>query len=66
MKVNDKLSVLFTLRMADVSKDGSVPIHIRLTINSKRVTLSLGQKILPDRWNQEGNCARGDTITETV
>jgi site-specific recombinase XerD len=61
MKVNEKLSILLMLENSKASKDGTVPITIRLTVNSKRAELSLGQKVHPDRWNQAGNCAKGNS-----
>ncbi|WP_436484561.1 Arm DNA-binding domain-containing protein [Chitinophaga sp. ARDCPP14] len=48
MKVNEKLSILLILEKSKASKDGKMPITIRLTVDSKRAELSLRQKILPD------------------
>lgn len=59
MKINEKLSILLMLENSRASKDGMVPIYVRLTVDSKRAEFSLGQKVHPDRWNQEGNCAKG-------
>ena len=61
MKVNEKLSILLMLENSKASKDGMVPITIRLTVDGKRAELSLGQKVSPERWNQEGNCAKGNS-----
>jgi len=61
MKVNDKLSILFLLKSAKQSSDGMNPIIIRLTVDGKRTELSLGQKVHYDYWNQEGNCAKGNS-----
>jgi len=61
MKVNEKLSVLMILEKSKLSKDGKMPITIRLTVDSKRSELSLGQKIAPDLWNQEGGFAIGNS-----
>lgn len=62
MKVNEKLSILLILERSKTSKDGKAPITVRLTVDSKRAELSLGQKIKPDLWNQEAGMASGNTI----
>jgi len=61
MKVNEKLSMLLVLEKSKTSKDGKVPITIRLTVDCKRAELSLGQKILPDLWNQDAGIAKGSS-----
>jgi site-specific recombinase XerD len=61
MKVNEKLSMLLMLEKSKTSKDGKAPITLRLTIDSKRAELSLGQKILPEQWNQEAGIAKGSS-----
>jgi len=60
MKVNEKLSILLLLEKSKIGKDGAAPITIRLTIDSKRAELSLGQKIKPELWNQEFGTAVGN------
>lgn len=62
MKVNEKLSILLILERSKTSKDGKAPITVRLTVDSKRAELSLGQKIHPDSWNQEAGIASGNSI----
>ncbi len=59
MKVNEKLSMLLILEKSKVSKDGKVPITVRLTIDCKRAEMSLGHKIRPEMWNQEAGIAIG-------
>lgn len=61
MKVNEKLSMLLMLEKSKGSKDGKVPIKVRLTIDSKRAELSLGMKIAPDKWNQDAGIAVGNS-----
>ncbi len=62
MKVNEKLSVLLILEKSKTSNDGKAPITVRLTVDSKRAELSLGQKIKPDLWNQEAGIASGSSL----
>lgn len=61
MKVNEKLSMLLMLEKCKMSKDGKMPITIRLTVDCKRAELSLGQKVLPEQWNQEAGVAKGNS-----
>ncbi|AOM80993.1 site-specific integrase [Pedobacter steynii] len=61
MKVNEKLSILLILEKSKASKDGLTPITVRLTVDSKRAELSLGQKINPKLWNQEAGIANGNS-----
>lgn len=59
MKVNEKRSMLLILEKSKVSKDGKVPLTVRLTIDCKRAEMSLGHKIRPEMWNQEAGIAIG-------
>lgn len=61
MKVNEKLSILLLLEKSKIGKDGTAPITIRLTIDSKRAELSLGQRIKPELWNQDFGTAIGNS-----
>lgn len=61
MKVNEKLSMLLMLEKSKTSKDGKAPITIRLTVDCKRAELSLGQKVLPELWNQDAGIAKGSS-----
>lgn len=62
MKVNEKLSILLILEKSKTTKDGKAPITVRLTVDSKRAELSLGQKINPEKWMQETGMAYGNSI----
>ena len=53
MKVNEHLSILFFLVKKKASKDGQAPIWARITVDGDRSEISLGQKILPEYWDQE-------------
>ena len=44
MKVNESLSILLWLNKGKASQDGKVPIWVRLTVNGKRSSFSLGKK----------------------
>ena len=57
MKVNEDLSILFWLNRQKVSKDGMVPIWVRITINGNRDGFSSGKKIHPDAWDEKAAIA---------
>ena len=44
MNVKQKLSILFFLKRKKITKDGKVPIYIRITIDGLEDELSLGCK----------------------
>src|SRR3546814_12332412 len=64
MKVNEKLSILLVLEKTKTSKDGKAPITFRLTVDCKRVELSLGMKINSQKWNQSAGLATGSSIED--
>lgn len=53
MKNTQKLSVLFWLFRAKKSKDGSIPVYYRITIDGLSKDFSLGYKVLPGNWDTE-------------
>ncbi|WP_291122388.1 site-specific integrase, partial [Flavobacterium sp. UBA6046] len=57
MKVNEDLSILFWLNRQKASKDGQVPIWVRITINGNRDGFSSGKKIHPDAWDEKSATA---------
>jgi len=61
MKVNEELSILVLPNNARKSKDGIVPLQVRLTLNLKRAVISLGQKVPENLWDQEARKMRGST-----
>ena len=52
MKVNEDLSILFWLWRQKASKDGNVPIYVRITVKGNRDGFSSGKKINPDYWDE--------------
>jgi len=51
MKINEELSIIFWLKREKASKDGRVPIYVRVTVNGQKDGFSSGKKILPDHWD---------------
>ena len=58
MKINEGLSVLFWLYKAKKSKDGMVPIYVRITLNGIRDNFSSGKKIYPKDWDEKNSFAK--------
>jgi site-specific recombinase XerD len=57
MKINEELSILFWLKRTKTTKDGRVPIYVRITVNGDRDNFSSGKKIHPDHWDEENATA---------
>jgi len=57
MKVNERLSVLFLLEKSRASKEGLLPITVRLTVEGTRSEFFLGKHVHPDYWDQENKRA---------
>jgi site-specific recombinase XerD len=53
MKVNEDLSILFWLKREKATKEGLVPIYVRITVKGDRDNFSSGKKIHPDFWDDE-------------
>lgn len=58
MKINEELSVLFWLFKAKRTKDGMIPIYVRITIKGVREDFSSGKKIHADYWDDENGKAK--------
>lgn len=57
MKVNEDLSILFWLKRQKATKEGLVPIYVRITVKGGRTEFSSGKKIHPDYWDEESATA---------
>ncbi|SCW38400.1 site-specific integrase [Mucilaginibacter sp. NFR10] len=57
MKVNEDLSILFWLKRQKATKEGLVPIYVRITVKGGRTEFSSGKKIHPDHWDEESATA---------
>ncbi len=71
MKVNEDLSILFWLKREKATKEGLIPIYVRITVNGDRENFSSGKKIHPDFWNSEtetasSNCSDGRLINSYI
>ncbi len=50
MKVNEMLSVLFYLNGAKRTRDGLVPLYVRITVDGDRKEFASGKRLLPEHW----------------
>lgn len=53
MNLSQRLSILFYLKRKKVSKDGKIPIYVRVTIDGLEDEFSLGTKVLAEDWDNE-------------
>ncbi len=53
MRLNENLSVLFWLSKSKKSKNGMVPIYVRMTLHGLRAEFSGGKKIDPVYWDEK-------------
>ncbi len=53
MNVKQKFSILFYLKRKKASKDGKIPIYVRITIDGLKDEFSLGCKVLSDHWENK-------------
>ena len=58
MKINEELSVLFWLKKTKKTKEGLIPIWVRITIKGIREEFSSGKKLLLEDWDEEDSKAK--------
>lgn len=56
-----KLSILFYSKTSKTTKDGMVPVYLRVTINGARFEQSTQRYILPEKWSVDGGRAKGNS-----
>ncbi len=59
MKVSENLSITFLVEKPEMSKDGRVPIIVRVTLNGQRTEISLGARIFPEQWDKISSRVKG-------
>lgn len=57
MSIN--LSILFLAKRSKISTKGLCPIHLRVTVEGKRLEISTGKFIEPEKWCSESGKVRG-------
>ena len=56
-----KLSILFYSKTSKMTKDGLIPIYLRVTINGARFEQSTQRYISPEKWSIKGGRAKGNS-----
>ena len=59
--MNKNFDVIFTVRDSKRTADGTSPIHLRITIDGKRLEISTKRSIEIRRWNRVAQKATGNT-----
>lgn len=62
MKINEELSVLFWLKKSKKTKEGFIPIYVRITIKGIREEFSSGKKLLLEDWDEDESKAKTTCI----
>lgn len=58
MRTTNTFGIQFIIRM-NKSKDGLAPIYARITVDMRRVEISLRRYVQPSEWNKEKGMVRG-------
>ena len=58
MKTSNTFSILFWLKLAN-AKNGKAPLYVRITVNGKRVELSLKRKLTISDWDATKSKLKG-------
>jgi hypothetical protein len=59
MKISENLSITFLVEKPEMSKDGRVPVIVRVTLNGQRTEISLGARIFPEQWDKISGRVKG-------
>jgi site-specific recombinase XerD len=67
----NRFQILFFLRKSRKNKTGEYPIYLRVTVNGKSATTSIGQSIPGKYWNQKRNLVKpsykdAETINDEI
>jgi hypothetical protein len=63
--MNQGFKLLFLLKKGHVSKKGTLPVYVRITIDGKRIEWSIQKSCEPSKWDQDKGRAIG-TKTEVI
>ncbi|MBS1603077.1 MAG: hypothetical protein JST42_10455 [Bacteroidetes bacterium] len=61
MKVSENLSITFLVEKPEMSKDGRVPIYVRITYRGQRAEISLGARIFLEPWDKTASRVKGNS-----
>jgi len=61
MTKQNTFSIKFYIKKSKIKKSGEAPIYTRVTVNGKRVEISINRTIRLDKWDNRRGYARGTT-----
>lgn len=65
--MKNKISILFYTKSAKVSKNGLVPIYLRITVDGVRIEMSTSRYVEKSKWSVEGNKMKGNSeVARTI
>jgi hypothetical protein len=56
-----KMTILFYTKSAKATKNGLLPIYLRITINGTRIELSTSRYVEKSKWNNPAGKIKGDS-----
>jgi hypothetical protein len=62
MRTTNTFGIQFIVR-TNKSKNGLVPLYCRITVNARRVEISLKRSVESKSWNTDAEIARGNSET---
>ena len=57
--LNNTFGVIFYLRRYRINQDGTTPIYMRITVNGKRLDISVKRTIVDKNWHAGKGMAKG-------
>lgn len=62
MNVKQNLAILFYLKRKKTTKDGRIPIYIRITIDGREEEISMGLKVFSEDWDGDTKTVRSTDV----
>lgn len=59
--MKNKISILFYTKSVKGTKNGLIPIYLRITVNGQRIELSTSKHIEKIKWNTQAGKMKGNT-----
>ncbi len=58
----NRISILFYVKSAKASKNGTVPIYLSVTIDGTRMDFSTGKNTEPAKWSSHFGKLKGNSV----
>lgn len=63
---NHSFSILFWVNKERIQSNNELPIYVRVTVDGRRVEISLQRTTPAELWNQQAQCLKGKGSTQTI